>query len=241
MNELIEPDTTEIVEAQTPNPMQLIAQATAAGANPDTMERLFALQERFEANEARKAYTVAMAAFKSEDIVIEKNKAVSHGNKHMFDHATLDHVCAVIRPHMTAQGLSWSWGTETLENGVVRVTCKITHVLGHREETSLEAENDKSGAKNAIQALGSAVTYLQRYTLLAALGLATGGQDTDGIAPADNSPITDEQAAYMDEALTESGTDKIKFCKAYKIGSISEMPAAKFERAMQRIKDKGSS
>jgi hypothetical protein len=39
---------------------------------------------------------------------------------------------------------------------------------------------DTSGSKNPIQALGSAVSYLQRYTLLSLAGLATEDQDDDG-------------------------------------------------------------
>ena len=62
----------------------------------------------------------------------------------------------------------------------MRVTCILTHVKGHRERTSLQAGLDQSGAKNNIQALGSTVTYLQRYSLLAAVGLATREQDNDG-------------------------------------------------------------
>lgn len=224
----------EAGEIATPNPMQLISQAASNGADPQTMERLFALQERYEANEARKAYTVAMAAFKSQNIIIEKNKAVAHGNKHMFDHATLDHICDVVRPHLTAQGLSWSWGTDTSENGQVRVTCKITHIQGHMETVNLTAPNDTSGSKNAIQALGSTVTYLQRYTLLAALGLATGGQDNDGAgAPEEN--ITPEQAQQLFDGIIEVEADQVKFFAFFKIKDMADLPAGRFKQAMAMI------
>ena len=63
------------------------------------------------------------------------------------------------------------------------VTCRITHRMGHSEEVSMSAFKDDSGKKNAIQQVASAITYLQRYTLLAATGLATHEQqDDDGAA-----------------------------------------------------------
>jgi uncharacterized protein (DUF3820 family) len=52
--------------------------------------------------------------------------------------------------------------------------------MGHSESTTLSAAKDGSGNKNDIQARGSAATYLQRYTLIGALGLTTANEDVDG-------------------------------------------------------------
>ncbi len=63
--------------------------------------------------------------------------------------------------------------------GKVRVTCIVSHSAGYSENTTLEASEDHSGNKNTIQAIGSAATYLQRYTLKLALGLSA-STDDDG-------------------------------------------------------------
>ena len=60
------------------------------------------------------------------------------------------------------------------------VTCVLTHTDGHSERTTMTAGADTSGSKNAIQARGSAVSYLERYTLCGALGLLTVDEDSDG-------------------------------------------------------------
>ena len=60
------------------------------------------------------------------------------------------------------------------------MTCVLTHVLGHSERVPMQSGRDESGGKNSIQGLGSTVTYLQRYTLLAATGMAVKGPDNDG-------------------------------------------------------------
>ena len=50
----VERDESTAVVAITP--MQMIAQAVAQGADIDKLQKLMDLQERWEANEARKAY-----------------------------------------------------------------------------------------------------------------------------------------------------------------------------------------
>src|SRR3990167_9321834 len=55
---------TEVVLSQK-SPSQMIEMAVAGKADLEQLEKLLALQERWEANEARKAYHKAMAEFKA--------------------------------------------------------------------------------------------------------------------------------------------------------------------------------
>ena len=70
--------------------------------------------------------------------------------------------------------------------------------MGHSESTVLEAAPDSSGKKNAIQQVASTVTYLQRYTLLAACGLATKDMEDDDCAGAGNINNYDAAANLQD-------------------------------------------
>lgn len=162
------------------NPMAMIAHAVNSGASIDMMEKLLALQERWEANEARKAFTAAMAAFKANPPEITKDKAVAF-NSTKYRHATLGNVCSLIAAGLADHGISHRWTTEQAGDSIT-VTCILTHSAGHSESVMLSAAADKSGQKNAIQQIGSAITYLQRYTLLSATGLATMETDDDGAA-----------------------------------------------------------
>lgn len=158
----------------------LIAQAIDKGSDVATLERLFELQKRWEANEAKKAFVAAMARFKSAcPSVLPKDAEVSHRGG-QYRHATLGAILARVTPHLSAEGLSVGWQCEQPE-GLVRVTCTVTHDMGHSESSWLTAPRDDSGSKNPIQSVGSTVTYLSRYTLQAALGLAT-ADDDDGMA-----------------------------------------------------------
>lgn len=154
------------------------------GMDVSKLKELLDVQERWEAIEAKKAYTQAMAAFKENPPEILKDKKVhyetSKGSTD-YKHATLHNVTSKINSELSKHGLTASWLTSQ-DNGFIKVTCKITHIMGHSEETCLSAPPDNTGSKNAIQAIASTVTYLERYTLLALTGLATADQDDDGAA-----------------------------------------------------------
>lgn len=138
---------------------------------------------KWEADEAHKAYVEAMQQFKANPPDILKNKHVTYGagsGKVDYHHATLDEITPIIADALRAVGITHSWRTSDA-NGKTTVTCVLTHFLGHSEDAAtLSGPADTSGGKNSIQAIGSTVTYLQRYTLLAATGLAAKGMDDDG-------------------------------------------------------------
>ena len=135
------------------------------------MQGIMGLQKDWEMQEARKAYVADMAAFKLNPPEIYKTKSVNFSGT-AYMHATLGDVARAIVDTLARHGFSHSWETNQA-GGVITVKCKITHRLGHSESTSMEATADQSGKKNAIQAVASSITYMQRYTLLAACGLAT--------------------------------------------------------------------
>lgn len=171
-------------------PSAMITQAIASGAGVEVMEKLMALHERWEAMQARKAFDDAMSKLRENMPTVVKNQKVDYENKSADDNGVkgrvnykyedLSDVTEALSPVMSGLGLSFRWRTENVQGGV-KVTCVLTHRDGHAEETSLVGPLDASGKKNPLQAIGSAVTYLQRYTLKAAVGVAA-SKDDDGIA-----------------------------------------------------------
>lgn len=160
-------------------PSDMLAHALTNGASLDMVEKLMALQERWEANQARKAFDDAMARLREKMPRIVKDKVVDYthnGRRTHYRYEDIDSVSSAISPVMAELGLSFRWRTDNSAKDI-KVTCVITHRDGHYEETSLSAAPDTSAGRNAIQAVGSATTYLQRYTLKAALGLSAAADD----------------------------------------------------------------
>lgn len=223
---------TSVVPA---TPATLLAMAVQQGADLDKLERLMDLQAKWEANEARKAFVTAMAAFKSNPPTITKDKHVKYGQTE-YDHATLDHVSSAIGEALSRHGLSHRWDVQQ-SDGLIKVSCIITHVLGHSESTTMQSGADSSGGKNSIQAIGSAVTYLQRYSLLAAVGLAAGEQDDDAI-DAQVEYITASQAADLLALAEEVKADLPKFLAFMGVDSMEGIAVPDYQRALAALEKK---
>jgi hypothetical protein len=227
------------------SPMDMVERAVTAGAGIEVIERLMALHERHEANTARKAFDEAMAAAKAEIPVIFKNRTVSYGaGKTSYKHEDMGQIARTVDPILAQHGLSYRYRTKS-EGGVVSVTCIVSHAKGHSEENTLTCGVDTSGSKNAIQAIGSACTYLQRYSLKAALGLAA-SDDDDGRAAGDkggngngaSAVITDEQVAEIGRYIAKTNSNIGLFCRAMGVAVIPDIPAARYSHAIAMLKAK---
>jgi len=214
--------------ANVNSPAALIQQAVAGGADLEKLKGLMELQERWDANEARKAYHKAMAEFKANPPKIDKDQTVKY-KEVKYSHASLANVTEKINEALSKCGLSASWSTK--QNGAVIVTCKITHVQGHSEETSLSAPADVTGSKNPIQAIGSTITYLERYTLLALTGLATYEQDDDA-KDIDVKFIDEKQLNNIVDLLASLDVGQAKFCKFMKVEKLEDIPASDYQKAI---------
>lgn len=166
------------------SPAAIMLAAVKQGIPLDQIEKMMDLQERYERREAEKAYAAAFSSFKAETVEIIKAKQVrfknSKGGVTEYMHAELSDVLDAVTPQLSKHGLGISWKTTKQERNWVEVTCTLRHTGGHCETVTLGAAPDESGGKNAIQAVGSAITYLERYTAKAILGVAEKGQDDDG-------------------------------------------------------------
>lgn len=184
-------------------PSTLLSIAVAQGADLDRLEKLFEMQVRWEANEARKAYAESFSQFKAnESVHIHKDKFVSFNSakgKTEYAHSSIGNVVKTITEAISKYGFSHNWLVQQ-DNLFVTVTCVLKHRQGHFEEVSLTSAADSSGGKNAIQGLASAITYLQRYTLLSITGCAT-SDDDDGRSTSNDE--TEQQVNGLAGSLTD--------------------------------------
>ena len=235
----------EVAHYQAPavlSPLTMIDRALATGAAPETLEKLLALQERWEANQGRKAFDDAMASAKAEIPTIRKNRTVdftSQKGRTHYKHEDLAEIAATVNPILSKYGLSYRFRTAAEPNQPIVVTCIVTHRLGYSEETTLCGPRDDSGNKNAIQQVGSTLTYLQRMTLKAALGLAA-SEDDDGRKSSDehSDPITPEQVSNVLAMIETTGTDIERFCKYLGVESVPKITAGQLPRALAMLEKK---
>lgn len=222
-------------------PMAMLGQAVAAGADITVLTKLMELSERWEANNARKAYDEAMAAAKAEIPTIIKNRAVdftSAKGRTNYKYEDLGEIAKTVAPILSKHGLSYRFRVTSVVNEPVTVTCVITHKAGHVDDSNtLQAGRDESGNKNSIQAIGSTLTYLQRMTLKAALGLAVSNDD-DGRTSETADTVTQQQADTIRDLLEEVGGNRAVFLKYFKVESVEQIPASQYDRVIQSLNAK---
>ncbi len=208
-------------------PMDLLQLAIEREGSIDVIERLARLQMEMMDRDAKLAYTHAFEEFKANVPAVVKDSVILVNEQARGKYAKLDKICNTLIPALLKVGISHRWKTRMTEDGkMVLVTCYLRHRMGHEEDGStLGGPPDTSGSKNAIQACGSTVSYLERYTLVASCGIAIKDQDTDGNPPTD---MTEKQAAelqdYADALRQCDDLPRLKsvFADAYKFaGNVS--------------------
>lgn len=245
----------------TIEPLALIAQAVERGTDVATIEKLIALSERMEATRARKAFDAAISAAKAEIPPILKDAVVDFkskrdGSQTNYKHETLAQIARIVDPILSNHGLSYRFNTRQ-DGDRLFVTCILSHKDGHCETNMLSSKEDHSGNKNAIQAIGSSVTYLMRYTLKAALGLSVSNDDdgrgganinADGWPdPASYEPpacVSDDQAEALHALAAEVSANVPVFLdyvsKRWRVDvpSLSDVPAGRFDEALAMLEKK---
>lgn len=227
-------EVPELRSAAAVTPMEMIDNALSSGASVETLTQLMNLQERWEANQARKAFDSAIAQAKAEIPPIIRN-ATGHNNKRYADFSA---IASVVDPILSKYGLSYRFKTSQTDK--INVTCILSHKEGHAEETTLSGGADTSGSKNAIQAIGSTLTYLQRYSLTAALGLAASNDD-DGKASGQVNVefITEDQVIELRDLIDSVGADEKRFLAIGKVNRLEDILAADYDAAVSMLKRKG--
>jgi hypothetical protein len=232
---------TQVIPLVQMTPVQMAYQLISSGADFASVKEMMALSKELAADQARRAFDEAVASAKAGIPTIAKN-AKGHNNKAYANFAAY---AEALKDVLAEHGLSYRFRTEQTDR--ITVTCVLSHKGGHSEENSLSGPADNSGSKNAIQAIGSTLTYLQRYTLIQALGLAASDDDDGEKHGKDEEQlrtISEEQQMQIREMLDATDSDEAQFLKLGNLQRLADMPASQFQSAMnilrQRLAKRGA-
>lgn len=166
------------------SPAQLLELAISKDLDIEKLRELMQLQKEWQADRAREAFFEALTQFQAIVPELRKSKKVSFragGNLVEYHYATLGDITRQLRPALKEVGIAYRWEIKDTPTEIT-VTCLVSHGT-HTERTTMMATPDTSGSKNSIQARGSTIEYLKRYTLIGALGISTSDSDVDGRMP----------------------------------------------------------
>lgn len=169
-----------------------------------------------------------------------ENAAKNAANPHFRSrYADLAEVLNTVRPVFAKHGLSIVQST-----GFDGSLVSVTTLVGHAEGGFITSTASCVPAKTDAQGVGSATTYLRRYSLAAMAGVAQ--EDDDGNAAAhDRKPqarqiakVNEAQRAELQDLIDQTGTEVEKFCRFFRVSSLSDLPAADFDRAKRMLEQK---
>jgi len=200
----------------------------------DKLDKLLAVQERFQEGEARRAYTRSVAAFQAECPIVEKgDKAYDSA------YAALDRIWRTIRPLMGKHGLFVQWEECAVREGIAYVLGHLGHADGHMIDIKQAVPIPQKGSANDAQKVGSATTYAKRYCLMSALNIVT-GEDDDGSAVGTGA-ITDSQVSVLHAAIELCADPEAVLAKTLAYGGVDDLcdyPAAMYAVALRAVRNK---
>lgn len=138
------------------------------------------LELRFQQRDAERQFNRDLAKLQPKLPVIDENGAIlGPDGEPVATYATWADTIEAIRPFLARFGFSLSFRPGQSERGNPIVTGVLRHRGGHKEEGQLELPPDLTGGKNAVQAVGSSLSYGQRYVARMLLCLTSRGGDDD--------------------------------------------------------------
>jgi hypothetical protein len=224
--------SSQIVESQG-SPSDVVRYALKQeGVTVDQLEKLLIIEERYKAGLAKQAFHRAISEFKKIPIKITKDKQNKQYNS-MY--TTIGNLVNTVNPELSKNGLSASW--EIDQSAGIKVTCILTHSMGHSERTSAIAPADTSGSKNPIQQIKSTITYLKALTFESITGLASTDANFDDDGQGSTGEfITEAEYSKLLDHINNEGLKEQAVCDYLKVEDLRKLPKKELQKAM-RVKN----
>lgn len=232
-NELRTVNSTEVAQQDMSMASRIVELASMPDFDVAKLDKLMDLQEREMKRLAKIAFNKDFTSMQSEITTVTKSK-----QGHNYKYATLEDIVDIVRPTLEKHGFAVSFGVNTTSD--IIVTCTLMHKEGHSIETTMQLPADKTGSKNAVQAIGSSVSYAKRYTLSSLLNIATrDDDDAQAAMQQDQRTITRGQSQTLEskyEKLPKERQEKFdSWLSSLGANSISEVKASQFNTVLANL------
>lgn len=236
--------STQPTESEVSEMSPLLRLAVEKSLSIEAIKELVQLHREEQDRQAARAFAQAMASFhekcppiprKTENAQFTVTRA---GTKRPSRYAALEDIDATIREPLAAEGLSRRWGSATIQDGMLTMDCIITHIGGHSESSSATMPVESKAGSSPQQKYGTAMAYVQRYSLIAALGLTTCHEDADGNQSESGAAIGEEQVRTLQSLIEEVGSDESRICKVYGVARLEELPIVNYSAAVAMLEQK---
>ena len=206
----------------------------------EKLEQLITLKNEEEDRLARRQFVQDRVAAEAEIGVIVPEGMVDYktkgGGRLTSRFAKLEQASAAVDPVLKKYGFAQSFDTEPSERaGCITITYTLEHRSGHEKTyRAADVPHDQTGAKSAIQAIGSTYSYFQRLLKLKVWNVQV-GEDLDGKDPAGLEPIGEAEAAFITTEYQGDADGLLLFCEHFRIGDVTELKSQDLREAKVMI------
>ena len=156
-----------------------MAMARDPSIDPARIGALMDLQIRAEERNAEKEFNAAFSRLQPKMPRITKKGTIDMGAKGSMKFARYEDLDQAIKPLYTAEGFSLSFVSDATDKGILLIAV-LKHSAGHEQRSRMQLPADAGAGRNALQALGSSLSYAKRYLTCDIFNIVTVGQDDDG-------------------------------------------------------------
>ena len=239
--------STEIAAPQASPLATLLADPERLAAVPvETMERLLAMQERYDAEQARREYFEAFARVQGRMRPVPKK---GWNPQTRSKYPRLEDVKEMLDPLLADEGFAQSVAmVPGAGEGLMRFELLIRHRAGHSERHYLDAPGDDRGmkgspTKTALHGMRSSMTYCRRALISDVWDVRTCEEDDDGNAGGAGPGaelISEAERAEVQRELGRTGSDIARFCQFVGVDSVAKIQKSQLRMALSALKRKPS-
>ena len=247
------PEVQAAMAMQAPTIETILARAVESGKSPDELGRLLDVYERMQAIKREAAFNEAFAAFQRErPRVVSRHENTQFqvtrlGTRRPSRYADKLDIMEPCGPVLSRHGLSVEWGSPTMtsDGNYLSVPCIVRHVDGFSKTTAYPfpvAPDSRNTSPNPQQRWASVMSYAERYSLKAALGITEAEEDDDdGNQSGTGEPakrITEDQARSLQDFIVEVGADLARLKAYFKVQALDELTQGQLENANRMLEER---
>jgi hypothetical protein len=205
----------------------------------ERLERAWQMRKEIQMEAAEEAFNESMATVQSKMRAVAADANNPQTRSRYASYFALD---KAIRPIYSGEGFGLSFDTEdSPAPDHIRIVCYVTRgkfTRKYRVDMPADGKGAKGGdVMTKTHAAGAAMTYGQRYLLKMIFNIAI-GDDRDGNSVTVGAAISEEQIGTLTELIESVGADKAKFLRFFKVEQLAELPAKRFNEAVNMLNAK---
>lgn len=232
-------------------------------------KEMVAEQARLDYIEAKRQMKRQLPTINRDGKIEYKDKGDGRGKPKPLSFASYENLHDSCVDPMFEHGFDITHAAQPGVPGMVNVVTTLVHTNGHTEQSVFPMPHDASGGKSGAQGWASAFSFGKRINMIGLLDIvsrAPGDRDVDGnkvkrkksgepqtidgdvviesgdghVGVATVAVCSEDELVKVRDAIEACGVKNADFCKHFQIDKVSQLPAARFQDALDACTNYGN-